>query len=323
MAITKQQLIDAAADAESLEQIVNGTSTVTTRLGLPVKSLFQMVTQLEAAAGPYIKHAYVCDNLTSLRALAVPTIPTLVHLLGKNDMMDGGETIFYFNPASKAFDDGINYIRPDDILNDLTPGRWHNLLQDGRFLRFLETEHIHLTGGNQQIVFNEAAGTEDARRTALYSTGNGVAFRSLRDNENDPTGYDVLRFARNGIDWIQVSFAIKGEDALNISETRIALGKQLFALYGLTFDNQNVLGHYKQGVFTPELEIGGVSSGITYTTQSGTYQAIGAEVKLGFRFDVSGWSGSGAVKIKGLPYLPLNTYGGGVITKASTLGAIN
>ena len=64
----------------------------------------------------------------------------------------------------------------------------------------------------------------------------------------------------------------------------------------------NKLDDYEEGTFTPTLG-GGTSFGTTtYTTQTGTYTKIGDTVHLRIYLDVSATTGSGFLKIGGIPF---------------------
>ena len=64
----------------------------------------------------------------------------------------------------------------------------------------------------------------------------------------------------------------------------------------------NHLDDYEEGTFTPTLG-GGTSFGTTtYTTQTGTYTKIGDTVHLRIYLDVSATTGSGFLKIGGIPF---------------------
>ena len=75
-----------------------------------------------------------------------------------------------------------------------------------------------------------------------------------------------------------------------------------------------LLDWYEEGVWTPVLAFGGSSTGITYTTQSGTYTRIGRIVTIRFEIDLSSkGSATGSASISGLPFTsadltPVNVY---------------
>jgi len=70
----------------------------------------------------------------------------------------------------------------------------------------------------------------------------------------------------------------------------------------ITFGSGTALSTYQQGTFTPALSIGGSSTGITYSTQSGEYTQIGNVVYFAIKFVLSSTNSlTGAVLITGLP----------------------
>ena len=70
----------------------------------------------------------------------------------------------------------------------------------------------------------------------------------------------------------------------------------------------NHLDDYEEGTFTPVLEFGNSSTGITYTTQAGFYTKIGRLVTFSFRIDLSSkGSATGNAAIDGLPFTALST----------------
>lgn len=78
---------------------------------------------------------------------------------------------------------------------------------------------------------------------------------------------------------------------------------------GVTFDDgTNVLSAYEEGTWTPVLEFGGGSTGITYTNQAGTYTRIGNLCFIFMRFTLSSkGTDTGNAIITGLPLVPAST----------------
>lgn len=65
----------------------------------------------------------------------------------------------------------------------------------------------------------------------------------------------------------------------------------------------NTLDDYEEGTWTPVLSFGGLSTGITYTTQSGNYVKIGRNVMLEFEINLSSrGSATGSAVISGFPF---------------------
>ena len=69
--------------------------------------------------------------------------------------------------------------------------------------------------------------------------------------------------------------------------------------------NANTLDDYEEGSWTPVVQFGGASTGITYTTQAGSYTTVGNIVVAEFIVTLSSkGSSTGNASITGLPYAP-------------------
>lgn len=75
---------------------------------------------------------------------------------------------------------------------------------------------------------------------------------------------------------------------------------------GLILNSGSLLTSYiSQGSFTPSLQIGVSSVGITYSQQTGTYNRIGSQVTVSGAMTVTSAGGlTGAVTVLGLPFIP-------------------
>jgi hypothetical protein len=81
---------------------------------------------------------------------------------------------------------------------------------------------------------------------------------------------------------------------------------------GISFNGDsaaaNALDDYEEGTFTPEIRIGGSTSGITNNSQVGQYTKIGRMVTLTGRVSISNkGSNTGAMTIAGMPFASQNT----------------
>jgi hypothetical protein len=85
---------------------------------------------------------------------------------------------------------------------------------------------------------------------------------------------------------------------------------------GITFpasqnqsSNANTLDDYEEGSWTPLVQFGGSSTGVTYTYRTGTYVKIGRQVTVWVTFYLSNkGSSTGDFQIAGLPYQPDQTF---------------
>jgi len=93
---------------------------------------------------------------------------------------------------------------------------------------------------------------------------------------------------------------------------------------GLTFNGDtstdNALDDYEEGTWTPALNFGGASTGISYALQRGTYTKVGNVVRFVVDIQLSSkGSATGAATIAGLPFSISNTNGTSVATGMSTI----
>lgn len=72
--------------------------------------------------------------------------------------------------------------------------------------------------------------------------------------------------------------------------------------------NKNDVPAYEQGAFTPELQFGGASTGITYSAQTGKYTRVGNVIHWAITLDLtSKGTATGNATISGLPYVNYGT----------------
>lgn len=68
-----------------------------------------------------------------------------------------------------------------------------------------------------------------------------------------------------------------------------------------------LLDDYEEGTWTPELQFGGASTGITYAQRSGRYTKIGRTVTINFYIELSSkGTAIGNASVQGLPFVDNN-----------------
>ena len=100
---------------------------------------------------------------------------------------------------------------------------------------------------------------------------------------------------------------------------------------GITFNGDtaaaNALDEYEEGTFTPALEIGASTSGITYSEQLGLYVKIGTFCYVQITISLSSkGSNSGVLTFNNLPFLSSNTTGsrgGGTVAFFGAMAGVN
>jgi len=72
----------------------------------------------------------------------------------------------------------------------------------------------------------------------------------------------------------------------------------------------NLLDDYEVGTFTPIIDPNGAAGSGTYTIQVGSYVKVGDLVHVNIRLGWSAHTGTGGMRIAGLPFTSSNAYGG-------------
>jgi hypothetical protein len=89
-------------------------------------------------------------------------------------------------------------------------------------------------------------------------------------------------------------------------------GNGILFPYGVNF-GQTTFTVYEEGTWTPGLQIGGATVGLTTSQNRGTYTRIGNTVRCEFVIQLSAkGSSTGAITIQGLPYPVNSSYYGGL-----------
>ena len=158
---------------------------------------------------------------------------------------------------------------------------------------------------NGPLYFSSASfpGVPSAGTGAAYgSAANGLVFWG-----NGAT-YDLLIGNKNADECLSVATgqrAVKFWD--NVVVGTAAKGIDFSANTGAAGETSSLLDWYEEGTWTPVLRFGGASTGITYTTQAGTYTRIGRTVTIRFEILLSNkGSSSGEADITGLPFNAAN-----------------
>jgi hypothetical protein len=152
------------------------------------------------------------------------------------------------------------------------------------------------------------SGVEALEFSPTGSTGGGAFIQ----------GYNRSTFVYTPVEIIASSFAVYpqgGASKVNVNFNGLGLGTGTPSSgIGITFpatqdpsSNANTLDDYEEGTWTPTINIGGVTTGITYSVQ------VGAYVKVGNLCNVSGYvllsskgGLSGNVVFTGLPFATRN-----------------
>ena len=149
------------------------------------------------------------------------------------------------------------------------------------------TYQLTVKAANQSTVEIESASTTGESR--LYMT------------DPDSTGVGEIGYYHNGD---TMRFNTGGAERMRLSSAGLHIGGTGAA---------NALDDYEEGNWTPVLDFGGGSTGITYGTQSARYTKIGRMVYFSFRiYLTSKGSSTGHAHVSGFPFTVANMPTGGV-----------
>ena len=138
--------------------------------------------------------------------------------------------------------------------------------------------------GNTQIMLQDTDASSNDQFWGFQVSGGD--FNILTCNDDRASGFST-------------PFFITQAGLVTIAGTGIAIGGT---------GSANTLDDYEEGTFTPEIRIGGSTSGITNNSQVGQYTKIGRMVTLTGRVSISNkGSNSGAMTIAGMPFASQNT----------------
>lgn len=182
-------------------------------------------------------------------------------------------------------------------------------------------------GGSVSYKVNAAAtGYYSFFNTIPNSLGNvvfpdgTVSLPGLRPGSSADSGIfsssdDSVRVACNGVEIAQ----------FNTTNLSLTCGQLAFPATQAASANANTLDDYEEGTFTPGISFGGGTTGITYTTQTGTYTKIGNRVFVDLIITLSNkGSSTGAALITGLPFtVAASTFSAGAIRMTAFAAAVD
>ena len=160
--------------------------------------------------------------------------------------------------------------------------------------------HLRNASGNCVAVLGQfGTGT----KASLTAAANQVDLKA--DNGTN----DFITFTTGSSERLR----IKSDGDVSIADGDLVIGTSGHGIdFSATSDasgnTSELLDDYEEGTFTPEIRIGGSTSGITNNSQVGQYTKIGRMVTLTGRVSISNkGSNTGAMTIAGMPFASQNT----------------
>ena len=200
---------------------------------------------------------------------------------------------------------------------------------------------VNFNGDNYNMVWDKSDNALEFADNAKVTLGSSADLKLFHDAANsyiqNITGNLILKNnTQNYCQGVNSTGAIEffhgGVKQCETSGNGLALpngkGIDFSATADATGHSSSVLKDYEEGTWTPILEFGGATSGITYSARRhGTYTKIGRQVTLHFRFEITNRGSVGGdpeSSIAGLPYAIENTMnaqsGGSDITQGEASG---
>lgn len=144
----------------------------------------------------------------------------------------------------------------------------------------------------------------------------GFIFDATTDNANTaPSGGDNRH-----------EFRIRGVPKLVVLDNGavdVRSGWLQFPATQVPSSGANVLDDYEEGTWTPVLNFGGATTGITYSVQDGIYIKVGRIVHVGFQVNLSSkGSATGAATLAGFPFTVQNFAASGGSGVATSVGGM-
>lgn len=159
-------------------------------------------------------------------------------------------------------------------------------------------------GVNPTGFINTNGGTNATRYTALAVSTNNTAY-SVKLQVARYTGSYDLGWAWRCVNSSGVEFeALQLDSSGNLVPTTAAKGVNFTANTPAAGMTSQLLNWYEQGTFTPVLNFGGATTGITYSYQVGRYTRIGNRVMFNFYIVLSSkGSATGNTTITSMPFV--------------------
>ena len=289
----------------------NGSTTAFT-LSRPVASVAQVQVTIDNVA----------QNPSSAYTVSSNTITfTSAPLSGTNNIY-----VYYTSPITQVIAPGQGTVTSDSfgtITNFTTTG--NTVLGDAT----TDTLTVGVTGIVKDSSGNVGIGTASPNVGGLTRalTLNAPTGGNYAGFELAGAGTQTARFVANNTATYfgttpatPLVFETNNAERMRLNTTGalvLAGGSTSASGVGITFpttqsasSNANTLDDYEEGTWTPGLSFGGGTTGITYTTQSGGYIKVGAQVTVwAYILLSSKGSSTGVARATGLPFTNVNAPG--------------
>ena len=159
----------------------------------------------------------------------------------------------------------------------------------------------HNNAGADALKLDDLAAPDDNTDLDFSTTAHGLT----------PKGPNTGQFLKDDGTWATPSSHTQSHDhsaagdgqTLSPVTINVGTGNIVFPATQNASAGANTFDDYEEGTFTPGITFGGGNTGMTFSTQSGTYTKIGNRVAITLRISLSAkGSSTGAALITGLPF---------------------
>ncbi len=259
----------------------------------PAASAVNYIRIINSATGGYpIVQAYGSDTNVNLGLYSKGTgIVTAVsgHLTIPFQMFNGtsNQHYTYFNMANTAATRIVTFPDYDfRIIGATTAGSAGQILQSGAASAntWSTPTYPSASGTSRKILVSD--GTNNVYSTETYAVP-GTSGKVMQSD---------------GTNWTSATPTGTGTPVLATSPTLITPTLGVATATSITFGGSALSTHAERQTFTPVLNFGGATTGITYTTQEGYYNQTGKVIQFQIRIVLSSkGSATGSATITGLP----------------------
>ena len=209
---------------------------------------------------------------------------------------DSAKLVFQTQATSGSTADRLTIDSAGKVGIGVTPETWHS-------------SYVALQVGGLGCLssYSPATITGDTKLTSnVYRAADGTFKRIILDHASEyqqGTGKHTFKVAASGAADAEITWT----DALTIDNTGLATFANGIAFQSATTGSGTGTGYtldsYETGTWTPNLKLGGSNTGITFSTQAGTYTKTGNVVNYWFSFALtSKGSQTGSITIDDLPF---------------------
>lgn len=315
----------ATLNANGLDNTVIGAGTARTGAFSTIAASGQITSTVTTGTSPFVVAS--TTQVANLNAATAGTATALqnARTIGGTSF-DGTANITVATATGGFTVSGGNMTAPAIIPNGST------IPSDGLYLPSTNTSAIadrslpvmSFTNPASSVNYLAISGAATGNAPTVTSTGTdaniNLLLRAKGTNAiylqtGDASAYNQFQAANvtNSVNWLLASGATTANPAYpsltaagsdtNIGINLITKGTGILQVNGSQLATANLSDAVNKGSWTPALKFGGASTGMTYSSQTGTYNRIGNTViaELDIRLSAVG-SSTGAATITGLPF---------------------